>query len=438
MPPRTPKGQQPALRPSRSRKPDSENKPTRIRPPESRHEPRPLRLATPPVSGKGPGMPLFRPLTPEMSAFLADLPKLLNQVMPLSGAHRRTLPDAVHELSGLLTSERGGLDMPYWSAPRLTSAYIRYFLPWNLMRLGCFLPVLSLPQPAEGALVVDLGSGPLTLPLALWLSFPAWRDVPLEILATDSSGQPLDIGRKLFQLLAPQSPWRIRTLRTPLHKALRELRGEPLLITAGNVLNELADKRDRRDESTQAERMAELAARFATLLRQDGALLCIEPGNRLGGTVLEQLRAGALEEGLVPVSPCPHTNDCPLLDRRGPGSGWCHAALDSGQAPDWLLALSKEAGLGKTGLSLSHMLLRPKGALLEQASAKTGTETARVLSDAFAVPGLGLARYACTGKGLALIPASAAIAQGTLLKVRPSRPPQTDPKSGARVMTAAE
>lgn len=438
MPPRTPKRQQATSRPIRSRKPDFTSKHVQDRQPEPLHAPRPLRLATPPVSGKGPGTPLFRPLTPEMAAFLTGLPTLLNQIMPLSGAHRRTLPDAVHELSGLLTSERGGLDMPYWSAPRLTSAYIRYFLPWNLVRLGCFLPGLSLPQPTEGALIVDLGSGPLTLPLALWLSFPAWRDVPLDILATDSSGQPLDIGRKLFQLVAPESPWRIRTLRAPLHKALRDLRGEPLLITAGNVLNELADKRDRRDESTQAERMAELASRFASLLHPDGALLCIEPGNRLGGTVLEQLRAGAMEEGLTPVSPCPHPNDCPLLDRRGPGSGWCHAALDSGQAPDWLLALSKDAGLGKTGLSLSHMLLRPKGAPPEHAPAKEGTETARILSDAFAVPGLGLARYACTGKGLALIAASAAIAQGTLIAVRPSRPPQTDPKSGARVMTAAE
>ncbi len=408
----------------------------RERSPAPRHEPRPLRLVTAGAAHGSLGKPLFQPLAADFSEFLGALPELLGQVLPLNAAHRRDLPDAVFELSTLLTSERSGLALPYWSSPRLTSAYLRYFLPWNLIRLGRVLPGLPLPTPPAGSLLVDLGSGPLTLPLALWWSRPDWRETPLEVLAVDTSVQPLDLGRKLFSLAAPGSPWKIRTLRAPLYKALRDVCGTPFLLTAGNVLNELVERKDRRGTAPQAERLADMAAQWLSRLAGDGAILCVEPGTRLGGTVLEQLRAGALEAGLRPVSPCPHDKDCPLLDRRGPGSGWCHAVTDNEAAPVWLRQLARDANLTKTSLSLAHLLLRPASAAATAANASE-PETARVLSDAFAVPELGLARYACSGQGLVLLAASAAAPQGALVRIRPSRPPRTDPKSGARVMVIA-
>ena len=55
--------------------------------------------------------------------------------MPLSRNHHADLPEAIRDLSAMLTYERGGLGRSYWSAPRYVSAYLRYFLPWNLVRL---------------------------------------------------------------------------------------------------------------------------------------------------------------------------------------------------------------------------------------------------------------------------------------------------------------
>lgn len=408
--------------------------------PPERFEPHPLRLkrgsVTAPLAGSGVE-PLLAPLPETVRTALEALPEALQKVMPLSGAHRRSLPDAVRELSAMLTTERGSLDLPYWSAPRLASAYLRYFLPWNLLRLGHLLPALNLPIPPAGALIADLGSGPLTFPLALWLALPSWRSVPLEVLAVDSSGQALELGKKLFQTLAPESPWRIRLLRAPLHKALGIVRGKPFLITAANVLNELANHKDRHGEiMPMAERMGALAARLGEMVDPQGAVLCVEPGNRLGGTVLEHVRAGALESGLVPRSPCPHQGECPLLERKGPGSGWCHVIMESGDAPHWLRQVAQAAGLGKSSLSISHLVFRSQGSVDAPQGEAAGREAlqARVLSDAFAVPGLGLARYVCTREGLALLRNSGTIPQGSLLTLRPCRPPQRDAKSGIPVL----
>lgn len=389
---------------------------------------------------------LFRPLAADARAALEAFPAALDAVMPLAASHRKDLPDAVHELSLLLTSERGGLAHPYWSSPRLTSAYLRYFLPWNLLRLARLLPGLPLPLLPEGATLVDLGSGPLTLPLALWLALPAWRSIPLRIVAVDTAARALDVGRELFRQIAPDSPWRIHTLREPMHKALRMLRERPFMISAGNVLNELAERggaRRANSDEPLADRMAELAADFADLLDPRGALLCVEPGNRLGGTLLTHVRAGGIEAGLVPLSPCTHAGACPLLER--PGRGWCHANMDAADAPQWLKSLASAAGLAKISLSLSHVLMRRAVDAGEDGAEKSGPlyakHAARVLSEAFAVPGCGLARYGCTGepgREFVLIAAAGDIPQGAVVPVRPVQPPRTDARSGARVVTVGE
>ena len=91
--------------------------------------------------------PLFSPLDAFCRNALAQLPKALDAVMPLSRNHRADLPEAIRDLSAMLTYERGGLGRSYWSAPRYVSAYLRYFLPWNLVRLTGLLPGLDCPPP---------------------------------------------------------------------------------------------------------------------------------------------------------------------------------------------------------------------------------------------------------------------------------------------------
>jgi len=419
------------------------------------------------------GRPLFRPLftpsDPFVTAALNALPDALDELMPLARAHRADLPDAIRELSALLTSDRGGMNHSYWSAPRFVSAYLRYFLPWNLVRLTRLLPSLDLPSPvsscsgpearaeetARKVSVVDLGSGPLTLPLALWLSRPDWRSVPLTLLCADTAPRPMELGRRLLEYVAARSGepllWRVRLSRAPFGRAMREA-GAPRLLMAGNVLNELRDA----GGSILAERMAEAAVSLERALPEGGAALFVEPGTRFGGTLTASLREAAMEEGLKALAPCPHDEPCPLLGRRS--RGWCHASLDAG-GPTWLAALSRAAGLPKDSLSLSFMLLgrerpdpRPCAGLSvpagfptdrrggrsggEKEAASTGRAfsaplVARILSDAFPVPGMGYARYACAEGGLALVPDAAALPSGALVACRRPDTPRRDSKSGA-------
>ena len=232
---------------------------------------------------------LFSTPTPFVRRGLDALARAVDLVMPLNAARRRELPDACRDLSALLTTERDGLERPYWTSPRLTSAYLRYFLPWNLVRLTALLPGLPLTAPAtrpSGAeengtatagandefLIFDLGSGPCTFPLALWLARPDLRRLPVTVVASDSAPHPLDLGRRIFDALRadldPASPWTLRTLRAPLHAAPRLVRGRPRLITLGNVLNEL-EERGRRGGSVRG--------RLAALL-DDAARLASEAG----------------------------------------------------------------------------------------------------------------------------------------------------------------
>jgi ribosomal protein RSM22 (predicted rRNA methylase) len=364
---------------------------------------------------------------------LEALPAALDAVLPLKAAHRRDLPAAVQELSARLTCERGGDERPYWSSPRLASAYLRYFLPWNLLRLIRLAGALDLPDPPSGAperaMLLDVGSGPLTLPLALWLAKPEWRELPLDAACLDSSPRALEWGRALFARLAGEkSPWRIIPLRAGVHASARAVRGRPWLISAVNVLNELKAER-----AQPRARQAAFAEQAARLLHARGALLCVEPGTRLGAGLVQDLRDASLALGLAPVQPCPHTRPCPLRGTRR----WCHFSLGVEGTPEWLTQLTREAGLGKKDLHLSFALLQKQAARRHDAPRGAGAEDleARVISAPFKVQGEeNLARYACSARGLLLLTRAADAPSGALVQVRWPARPRRDEHSGAWIV----
>ena len=430
------------------------------------------------------------------------LPEALAKVWPLNSAHRRTLPDDIAQLSRLLTTERSGLDRPYWSSPASISAYLYYFLPWNLVRLTRVLGSLPLPDPRSvapqggEALLVDVGSGPLTLPLALWLAKPEWRSAPLRVLALDTSSQPLELGKTLMEVLGEmtgQPVWPVRVARAPLEQAVRQAapllsggKARPWLVSAANVLNELRfgkkrsrggsaieeeDEFDSLDnegldfdgnpaaEAAEAEKpegcredkldgfLESLSPLFDHVGKAEAdasapagpSLLFVEPGTRLGGSTIMHLRHLAVEGGLTALAPCPHQAACPLLGGQG-GRTWCHFTFGSEDAPRWLEDLSADAGLGKSGLSLAPLLLSPVAAPevaagQEQGRKTSGSMKARVLTAPFAVPGLaGRGRYACAACGLLLLEDAEGLPSGSLLEVQVPPDARRDAKSGARIV----
>ncbi|MBQ4615815.1 MAG: hypothetical protein IJB29_03775 [Mailhella sp.] len=439
---------------------------------------------------------MSKPLFTAPDAFavrgLAYLFRALDEVMPMNAAQRRDLSMACRDLSAMLTTDRDSLDRPYWTAPRLTSAYLRYFLPWNLVRLSSLLPGLDFGRIPDEPLILDMGSGPLTLPLALWLSRPDLREKPVTIVASDTTPHILELGRRIFDILraelAPDCRWTIRTMRASVTQALHRIHAKPgmlWMMTTGNVLNEMEERRARPGHQ-MSDRMRSLLEDASRMLMDGGLIFSVEPGTRQGGRLLTNLRKSALggveeepefedlttfalreeQAGRLssrefdddwdedddmfefgqsplfkPLSPCPHVNSCPMLDRRS--TAWCHVNAPAEHAPQALRDLSARAGLDKDSISLSFLLLKklteseaeaiadaPKRSRRPQSRRKL---SARIVSDAFVVPDYpGRARYACTELGLALIPDSAHLSPGALCEGWTT--PGLDRKSQAFIM----
>ncbi len=380
---------------------------------------------------------LFPPIPQEVQKTLLHLPKALQAALPMQSKHQRQLPFAIEELSTRLTSERGLGHQPYWSAPRFTAAYVWYFLPWNILRLTRLFLGLNLPEPtplplkeggeAKPRIFADMGSGPLSLPIALWLAKPAWRKIPLTVLCTDASPHPLQIGQKLFaEIAGKDSPWRIVSSRAQLENTgqeMQKLQGIPWLITAANVCNELKP----RTGQSLDERLSNLLERLSHHMQaKDASLLFIEPGTRLGGKTIVSLRDAAESCMLYAVSPCPHNDPCPLEDSRT----WCHFTFDTAGSPPWLNELSASAKLRKEALSLAFVHISHKE--------PTYTHNARIISAPFQVPSLpGLSRYACCAQGLALLGNAAHIPSGALAPLKDTstnEETRTDAKSGAFIL----
>jgi hypothetical protein len=214
-------------------------------------------------------------------------------------------------------------------------------------------------------------------------------------------------------------------MRAGVNALARELRGRPWLISAVNVLNELKTER-----APLEARLAAFAEQAARLLHAQGALLCVEPGTRLGAKLVQSLREKSLALGLAPVQPCPHVQPCPLQGTRN----WCHFSLSTQGTPDWLAQLAREARLPKKDLHLSFMLLQ-RQAIRRQETIRGGRAEcleARVISAPFKVAGTDSpARYACSARGLLLLTRAADMPSGALVEVQWPARPRRDDHSGA-------
>ncbi len=406
---------------------------------------------------------LFKEINPLAKQVLTKMPALLDTIIPMNKMQKHDLPYACRDLSEELTTDRQALSSPYWTRPRLLSAYFHYFLPWNCIRLAKLFPALNLGKIPENPLIVDLGSGPLTLPIALWLSRPDLRKQAVTIICCDVAPQPLNLGKKLFEAIIrefdPTSAWKIHTLKTPIHKALGQIRGNPWLISLGNVLNEGEEKK----QYPIHKQIEHLLIEANKILSPDGKIFAVEPGTRQGARVLSILRQSATQiisepdsefddefddeymemeddfqdtpenAPFVVLSPCSHNEVCPLSSyhRNKVNSAWCHFNCPTEQVPASLKKLSQQAGLDKRSISLSFIYLaRRDEGLRIMRQYKDGL--ARIISDAFVLPDYpGRARYACHKSGLLLLPGTQQLDSADLCAVSIVRPIKKDSKSKA-------
>jgi hypothetical protein len=385
---------------------------------------------------------------------------LTGSVFPVPARFRNRLARDVAELSRLLTFARGERSAFYLDKSATLTAYLRCFLPWNVYRLVRLLPSLPLAL-ADGDTVTDLGSGPLTLPIALWIARPELRPLKLIFRCVDRSRPALDAGRKLFAALArdsggvprvlPETAWTIKAITGDIlnhggcgRRQAAPLGGKSALVCAVNVYNESFWDIPHKDSRALARFAEREAARLAEMSDGGTSILVVEPGVPRSGEFITLLRDALAALGRPVNAPCPHSGPCPFPGGRGRAGDkrkWCHFVFDTETAPQKLRSLSAAAGLPKEKAVLSFLFSDGAG---EEAEAPDPSRIAvRALSGKFPIagrnaPGASFGRYGCSQAGAVLLAGTGeemdALPAGTLLRRALPVRENCDAKSGALIL----
>ncbi|HUW70911.1 MAG TPA: small ribosomal subunit Rsm22 family protein [bacterium] len=408
--------------------------------------------------------------TAESARLVSSLLDIVEEVAPLPSGRRKDIRRDVLELWRELTSEKSTRQADYIGEPARLAAYLRYFLPWNVVRLAPILAGLDLGLSSDDHLL-DIGSGPLTVPIALWIARPDLRALGLNIVCVDRVRRVMELGVSILEGLALRAgvpfAWTVELRKESF--SIAPDGGDHqryALVTAANVFNESFWKL----KGSLAERGEMLAASLAARTAPGGRFFIVEPGDPRSGAMLASLREATLLAGGRPIAPCPHDAACPMagaflsgafrkdddederpapertLDRvvtaRGRSKApWCHFVIDSGAAPQRLLAFSESAGLPKDRLIASWLLMQPDSAEERTATqAYPADRSVRIITDSFRLPDGGMGRYACTKTGYTLVRGSLAdMPSGTIALLDglvPTTTTERDPKSNAVILKA--
>lgn len=395
---------------------------------------------------------LVEELLPELPAesrqILENFETLVQGVRPLSSRQLLRLPENIRDVSHLLTDQRGGRRMGYLNDTVYLSAYMRYFQWWNLLRLTRLFAGLNPSQlnVPDNGICLDIGSGPLTVPIALWLARPDLREKKLTWYCLDHSQTALSLGEDLYLAVAARSiadsaleqkslePWRIIRVKGELGESVRQ---RAHLVTAANVFNEVVEESGKPPEFA-AKRAADIIMHYKDVSAQ---VLVVEPGTPPAVRFLTAFRGALARKGLNVVSPCPKGMEwtegttegkgCPCPMDGGRGNKWCHFTFSTEDAPQKLQKLSSRAGLPKERASLAFVLA---SSFASKSPAKESQLEIRVISEPIKLPGDRTGYYGCSRQGLVLVESATSLAPGQLLHVQEPSSPRRDKKSGALVI----
>ncbi len=360
---------------------------------------------------------VFGRLAPEDWQILCNFDQIVQNCRPLNSKQLQELPYDIRNLSHQLTDERSARRLGYMNSQTELSAYIRYFCWWNLYRLCSVFCALSEDFFAgleDGEAILDIGSGPLTVPIALWLSCPKLRCKKLTVYVMDNSASALAAGEELFLSIAAKTlsqnngenaePWNIVRIKGDFGT---EVRKPVAAVFAANMFNELLQNSQRTPDE-DAKRHLHTILDYA---KPDAAIFVAEPAGPRTGRFISLLRDGLLRKGFTVAAPCPHSETCPMPGIKN--QKYCHFVLDGENAPEKLQKLSDNASLGKDRASISFVAAFKNAAATAQSEEKTGSLKLRICSDVIKLPQNQFGRYACCNQGLALIEGKSVFALGS-------------------------
>lgn len=402
---------------------------------------------------------LFNPkkLPKEAEEVLKDFDTIIQGLLPLNSKQFSKLPDHIRELSHQLTDERDTRRTAYINEKVTLSAYTRYFMWWNLVRLTRLFSNIDLSKAdiKDGDACIDLGSGPLTAVIALWLSRPELRALNLTWYCVDISPTALSLGEDLFLSVSArtlseemENKWKIIRVKGQMGTSIK--RKVKLLICA-NMFNEVFQS-ESRPLDFLAKKYSEDLTRYGD---KKTSYLVIEPGIPRSARFISLLRDTFIRKDMSITAPCSHCEICPMDGRllKGPHMNktadsnrtgkWCNFAFPVKNAPEKLQKLSAAAKIPKERVVLSFVFATPaaeesKGLVKNERAAQKSDKTVllRIASDPIRLSEK-IGFYACSKLGLVLyIPKKGQLTfSGDLVEVSlPKREPKKDFKSGAIII----
>ncbi|MCH5282182.1 MAG: hypothetical protein J1E59_00830 [Treponema sp.] len=343
---------------------------------------------------------------------LENFDKVIQDIIPANSKQESALPKQIRDLSHQMTDERERRRKGYMNEKTALVAYARYFMWWNLVRLTRLFSNLDFSFLRDGDICLDIGSGPLTVICALWLSQPELRKKNLVWHAMDISRQALNLGEEIFLSIAAKSangktrgesaneeiiPWKIVRVKDSLGSAIRQ---KAAFVSCANVFNEILQ-----NESAPPDSLAKKYSNaLFPYLQENASVLLIEPGVPASARFVSLMRDAFLRNGFFASAPCPHQGRCPMDGRRAGKSGasgkWCNFAFETADAPKRLLSLSEKSRLPKERAVLSFVLMQ-RGA--DAPKATENQESIRIVSDTIHLAQKGMrGHYACARKGFSL------------------------------------
>lgn len=351
----------------------------------------------------------FEKLPKDAVNVLENFDEIVQGVRPLNSRQMQNLSKDIRALSHQLTDERETRRAGYMNANQELSAYVRYFSWWNLVRLTRVFSNISSAafNLNDGDVILDIGSGPLTVVSALWLSRPDLRNKKLTVYAMDISQSTMSVGEDLYLSIAAKAVpseenslphWNIIRVKGEIGTSLRK---KANLITCANMFNELYQKAHENPEKIADAQILNLLA-YAD---ERCSFFIAEPGMPVAGRFISLMRERFINNNHPIIAPCPHQENCPMDGnhaRYGGSAKWCNFSFSTENAPKKLLKLSESAGLPKERAVISFIFAGTKRENLKEEK-DNKLLFADVVSDPIFLPPHRAGFYSCSKQGILLL-----------------------------------
>jgi len=309
----------------------------------------------------------------ESKEILEKFDDIVAEVRGLSMKQRVFLSSAIKKLSHELTDDRNSRRLGYMNSAENVTSYIAYFMWWNLVRLTRLFA--NLPKKAfdlkDGSVAIDIGSGPLTVVVALWLARPELRNKKITWYCVDLSQNALSQGEEIYLSVAAKTiakgkatePWKIIRVKGELGTEIKE---KADLVTCANAFNEIIQNNEMPTDFLAKKYSGEIEKYMTSSDETNDkakTVLLVEPGDPHSARFISLMRDAFIRRDYLPLAPCPHIEECPMAGRtggkstrNGKSAKWCNFGFDTEDAPSRLLKLSEKANLPKERAVLSFIL----------------------------------------------------------------------------------